>query len=390
MEISMRIVLFCLMVVFLLFPGQTMAETARGFIEKGNAAYQKEDFDNALSFYDKAVEKDPQSPYVHFNRGNAFYKKGDYAQALSAYEQSLVNRPDRTLLSKSKLNMGNTLHRTAEQLQQTDPESALAMYNESIGHYRAAMEHNEQLAEAGKNIELTKLRLQQLKKILAQKRQKQQLDKQSKHKMADDLKEMIDEQQEMAQKSGNQADDNTGSDGSQEELAELVSEQKQLQEDTQKMADKMAENSSQGQGAPSDEQAHESLSEAVKQQQEALDNLEASKPGQAAQSQKKAAEKLKEALGNLGEDDDPPPPEKDAEEKNGEKTDADKEGEEQKQEEERQSQQGKAQNSDETPSQFKGMNSDQTAEDLLNQEKQNKLRRRMMNSQRYEAVEKDW
>ncbi|HVE12619.1 MAG TPA: VWA domain-containing protein [Elusimicrobiota bacterium] len=79
---------------------------------RGNSAYGKEKFDEALKRYEGAARAAPKDPRPVFNSGAALYKMGEHERASQAFES--LSDPKKTpppLAVKSLYNMGNALYR---------------------------------------------------------------------------------------------------------------------------------------------------------------------------------------------------------------------------------------------------------------------------------------
>lgn len=61
---------------------------SRGYNELGRIYYKKDEFDNAIGNYKKAIELDPTFIWAYHNLGLALYKKGLMDEALGAFERS--------------------------------------------------------------------------------------------------------------------------------------------------------------------------------------------------------------------------------------------------------------------------------------------------------------
>ena len=67
---------------------------AAPWFDKGNRAFQRNDFREAIEAYEKAVMTDPAYFEAYFNLGLAALKGGDASKALPAYEYSLAIQPN--------------------------------------------------------------------------------------------------------------------------------------------------------------------------------------------------------------------------------------------------------------------------------------------------------
>lgn len=70
-------------------------KNAWGLATRGNAAFERGDFDQAIADYTKAIERDPQYALAYCNRGMARVRKGDFTQAVADCTQAV--RLDPTL-----------------------------------------------------------------------------------------------------------------------------------------------------------------------------------------------------------------------------------------------------------------------------------------------------
>ncbi len=57
--------------------------------EKGDEAYSRENYSEAVSLYEEAIKKDGVSTDLYYNLGNAYYRIGDISNAILSYERSL-------------------------------------------------------------------------------------------------------------------------------------------------------------------------------------------------------------------------------------------------------------------------------------------------------------
>ena len=63
----------------------------------GYCAYQRKDFDRALSFYKKAMEENPQVFWYPYNLGVIYLRQDRYADALSMFKTALSMGPKDTI-----------------------------------------------------------------------------------------------------------------------------------------------------------------------------------------------------------------------------------------------------------------------------------------------------
>lgn len=380
-----------IIITFLLYPWPAAAaESARDLVMSGNSAYEEGEYEKALAEYEKAGAKDPESAYIDFNKGNVYYRKGDFDSAMFAYEQVSVKNADPVLAARSRFNMGNTAVQRAEQERATDLKKALAGYQAGVRHYRDALNLDSNLSDAAHNIEVSRLHIRQIMEEIKKQEEQQKAAEQAKKEMSDALKKLIREQEQMAGESKDQAEEQgRGKEESRQKGQEQASKQKDVQEKTAELADKMDSLTDQPQSPV--EKAKEHVSNAIQDQKEAGDNLEKQNFNKAGESQKQAADELKKALESLNDKKSESSGRKkdQDQDKQGDKEKGDKEQKDGEQEKPlpatpEQGEEGETQPELEVPP------PDQTARDLLNEEKENRRLRQMQSTHGLHPVEKDW
>lgn len=76
---------------------------AQNGFEKGNALYQKGNYEEAITNYESILQSKKHSPELYFNLGNCYYKLNKVAPAIFYYEKALVENPnDETILNNLK------------------------------------------------------------------------------------------------------------------------------------------------------------------------------------------------------------------------------------------------------------------------------------------------
>lgn len=68
---------------------QEASLSALHYFNRGNAAYQAEDYRRAIEHFNKALEFDDQAPDIYYNLGLAYYRAGDYEDAVTAYQHAI-------------------------------------------------------------------------------------------------------------------------------------------------------------------------------------------------------------------------------------------------------------------------------------------------------------
>jgi Ca-activated chloride channel family protein len=153
-----RLLVIIFFLLFHLYPDRgAQAESPGTLVERGNKAYSEEKYDDALSSYEKALEKAPDSPEVLFNKGAVYYKKGEFDKANDAFDRSAGKAEDKGLEASVRFNQGNTYFRKAERLMLSDLNGALENSKKSIQNYRQALELEPGFKEAAENMETGRL-----------------------------------------------------------------------------------------------------------------------------------------------------------------------------------------------------------------------------------------
>lgn len=72
---------------------QESALSALHYFQRGNAAFQAEDYSRAVEHYRMALQFDADAPDIHYNLGLAYYKAGDYEDAAQAFKAAVKLDP---------------------------------------------------------------------------------------------------------------------------------------------------------------------------------------------------------------------------------------------------------------------------------------------------------
>ncbi len=96
------------MAIFLL-PVISYAQPDKFLVKKGNEAYEKKDYDNAIKNYQQATGINPANPAAQYNLGNALYKNQKADEAVQAYDNALSNSSANTDKAKAFYNKGVVL-----------------------------------------------------------------------------------------------------------------------------------------------------------------------------------------------------------------------------------------------------------------------------------------
>lgn len=73
------------LLMILIVPLTSMAESAKQSFKKGIAAFKQTRFNDALNYFEKAQASGISGPYIQYNLGSTYYKLGKYEQAQKAF-----------------------------------------------------------------------------------------------------------------------------------------------------------------------------------------------------------------------------------------------------------------------------------------------------------------
>jgi Ca-activated chloride channel family protein len=171
----------------LLFSPFHQAQASPGAAEQ---AYQKGDFATAEREYAAAAQHNTNTPDLQFNAGTAAYKSGQFPQATEAFQKSLGTEPsaDAKRLAAQEdayYNLGDTLYRTGQKTEQSQPQQTIQSWEQAVKTYEAALQLRANDADAKYNRDFVKQKLEELKK----KQEQQKKDQQKKDEQKQDQKD---------------------------------------------------------------------------------------------------------------------------------------------------------------------------------------------------------
>ncbi len=85
---------------------RTAAQTTDALIRRGNRFYNKQEYDQSLANYEKAIKKSPGNPDAIFNLGDALYRKSDYEKAAGSYDDVLQSKAGENTRQNAYYNKG--------------------------------------------------------------------------------------------------------------------------------------------------------------------------------------------------------------------------------------------------------------------------------------------
>lgn len=155
------------------------AQSTEALIRQGNRYYNKQDYEQSLTNYEKALKKSPGNPDAQFNQGDALFRKNDYEKAASSYDDVLQSKADRKTRQGAYYNKGVATIRQKK-------------LEESIDAWKNALRLDPADSEARDNL---------VKALLEKKKQDQQQQQQNKKDQKD--KKQKEDKQKQEQNSDN-------------------------------------------------------------------------------------------------------------------------------------------------------------------------------------------
>ena len=92
------------------------ATSAEAYVNKGNKLYDQGDYQAAISYYDEAIQLNPEDAKAYNNRGNAKKELGDFEGAISDYDAAIHLDPNDT---KARTNRENAQKALRERQKET-------------------------------------------------------------------------------------------------------------------------------------------------------------------------------------------------------------------------------------------------------------------------------
>lgn len=224
------------------------ADTVYSLMKSAEKAYEKNDFERAVSDLTAAQVKEPRSSDIFYNLGNTYYKMGQYDAALKSYSGALDNSDEKNK-ARILFNLGNTKYRMGD-------------YKGAIEEYEKTLKFDPDDSKAKDNIEFAKKMMQEQKEQKEQNQnQKQDYEKDkdksmsgndSSDKTKDGSDKMTDKDQNKKADSGSsepdekkEAGDNaSGQQGSEKDSEKIGQDQNRLEEKESNMANQDQKNES--------------------------------------------------------------------------------------------------------------------------------------------------
>jgi Ca-activated chloride channel family protein len=204
-----------LFIISLLLPAASAAQNGKALIKKGNEAYEKKDYENAIIRYQQANLKNPADPTASYNRGNALYKNNKPDEAVQAYDEAIAKTSSKTDKAKSFYNKGVVLQNNKK-------------LPECIESYKNALKLNPQDEDARQNLQKA---LQQQK----QEQKKDNKDKKDEKKPKDDKNQKEKPKEQEPNEQPKQQPSKLTKQDAEEKLKALLQQEKNLQDKLRKV-----------------------------------------------------------------------------------------------------------------------------------------------------------
>jgi tetratricopeptide (TPR) repeat protein len=369
-----------LFIIYLIFISCALfARGADEKIEKGNKAYASGDYEQALKWYEEAEVRNPESPYIYFNKGTVYFRLEDYEKAKEAFLAAATRTKDLSFEAKTYYNLGNTIFFEAGRHTESDLQKAIDLYQEAVTNYQLALDrikNNKNTASeieksASHNIEVARLIVRDLlDKLKKQQEQNQGQDDKLKEIMKK-IAELIEREQRTIDHTNTLKEDldKKGiTSALKNNAGKVKTEQQGIRKETKNVSEELGDLIRQGQGAGAQTQnpqaekitkAKEHVDLSGNYQQLTENQLDKITLAGAASSETSARDELIEALKSLS----------------GESQQQNQDNQ-QKEEDKQQEEQMKKQAAD--------------AKDIIDEERENKKEREQQARSGYSPVTRDW
>ncbi len=353
--------------------GTAFGDSPGKLVARGNRSFGRGDYDRAIEQYEKASVRTPESPVVAFNLGDAYYRKEDYQKAREYFEDAALKTTDLSLEANAWYNLGNCAVREAGRQVDSDLEKALELYQESVRFYGTALEKDPDFSDAAFNMEIARLVIKDLLDKIKKQQEMLQAQQEKMKEILDSLSTLIARETDATgRSSGLASDERRRPQGWEDRVERLERDQMKIEDGTGEVKRKFQDLFPEQQPPPV-ARASSHLDTSLSNQRDALQDLDARKPGEASADLEEALEQLKKALADLTEGQQQPQGGDQGEEQQKEQT----------QQEHQEPEENRQQQAVATPR-------DETAQDILDEEKENKEKRQREARQRYRRVDKDW
>lgn len=156
------------------------AQKTDALIKRGNTKYYDANYADANQLYSQALSIDPDNTIAAYNKANTLFKQGNFNQAIDMYkipasQSEYPKLADNAKYNLAAANLNLALQDTQTPTQDTaEIEKKIDALKNSIADFRDIITEHPDNTNARDNIQLGKVKLKQLQKILEQAKQQQQ------------------------------------------------------------------------------------------------------------------------------------------------------------------------------------------------------------------------
>ncbi|MCO6438708.1 MAG: hypothetical protein J5J06_16565 [Phycisphaerae bacterium] len=249
--------------------------TAREAVRQGNQLLKKGEAPQALEYYDRAGELEPDAPQVPFVKGLGYYAEGDYEDARQQFETAAAGS-DADVALDALYSLGTTYH--AEALApQVDPKAAVEKLEEAMRRYRAVLKDRPDFEPArDADRKAAQLRRMIREQLLEQPQQQQQ--------NSDSQESESQEQQQQQSAQSDQSQEKKQKEQEQEQGQSSEQEEQSEQQQQSQPQDSQEQSESQQQSASREEQQEEPSPESQQQSEESSAQQDMPRESQAAKA----------------------------------------------------------------------------------------------------------
>ena len=216
-----------LLLLFVLFPSVfSFSFSLQNSETKGNKFYHEGKYEDAVKAYTEGLAKKANYS-LYYNRGASFFKLGQYDKALSDFENSATYSNSEEGHIKAIYNAGNSSFMKAEADKTKNPSTALESYEKSVKHFERVLQLDKNNPEAAYNLELGRVRIDEIKK---QQQDKDQQQKNQKNGNQDNQNQQSQNQQQQDQQKNNQDNQDQQAQGQQNNNPDNQNQQSQDQQ----------------------------------------------------------------------------------------------------------------------------------------------------------------
>ncbi|MBP8755255.1 MAG: tetratricopeptide repeat protein, partial [Chitinophagales bacterium] len=188
-----------LLIFAIAFTTSCIAQKENSYIDKGNKAFENNNYTDAENDYKTAITENPESVAGKYNLGNSYYKQQKYEESLKQYQAIAKTSLDPGIRSKAYHNMGNAYMEMQD-------------YEKSVDAYKNALKSNPNDMDTKYNLAyaLSKLKQEQQQQQQNQNdnnQDKKDQDKQDQQNKEDKNKDQKDENKQDQQNQDQQNKD---------------------------------------------------------------------------------------------------------------------------------------------------------------------------------------